>query len=198
MCIIFDVTYAFFLYRGETQNMQYVVWIIKDINALQVYTAPLPPNNLYQYNAYNRGDYWTVATFDTSVTRTLEDLAIAAWVVPQTQARLHPSAGSNMQASSVPTNVAVIVKETPSSNPDLSVFWMYINQLSVGVQNYGASLWSRANGANKHINLQIPGNSSVISTGFFLFCLIVMNTHTHTHTHTPPSPSPQKKTNVII
>ena len=152
--------------------MQYVAWIIQDNNVLQVYTAPLPPHAFFQYDAYNSGNYWNVATttFDSSITRSLEDLAIAAWTVPQTQARLFPPANSGIQASSIPTHVAVILKESASTTAAAACFWMYINQLSVGFQRQGAPLWSQTNGAiTARINLRIPGNATILSTGFYKF-----------------------------
>ena len=177
LLLLSNVVVTISTHRGETLNVQYVIWIIKDSNALQVYAAPLPPNSkiIYQYDVYRSGDYWNVAIPDSSITRSLEDVAVAAWTVPQSQNRLFPS-NIAIQASSIPTDVAVVIKESIYSsqqNTAFVSFWIYLNKIAVAIQNYRVAAWSRTSGTDQRINLQIANdNASIVGTGLFLLFFI--------------------------
>ena len=149
---------------GETLNRQFVVWTIAaDPTRLAVFATLAPPNAFPESNAlYNPYSFmrsaWVVA-IARSEFYVIEEIAVAQWKSPQTQARLFPDAGIERQ--SFPTHVAAVVRVITAGGG--SSLRLYLNQLSVDIQSaIGAPRWNSGLGATE---LGVVVNATTVDLG---------------------------------
>jgi hypothetical protein len=137
---------------GDIDNLQYVLWLIAEPRSTNVYAVPLPPNSLGSYDPYSSADVWNVIPDGMDTYCTVEDLAVAQWILPQTPARLSPSAGSGMQPFSGNTDAAVAVTDHTLFNAGTSLF-LYLNTFSVNLLSIpsGAIAWDTPAGQRIHL-----------------------------------------------